>query len=165
MSTQIVRHSATRYPAFTFNKWKRNMDPEVAKVAQETANAVSAGGGGFLASVITLLGVGGAYAASLLAKKIGFFSTSAGEANQSAQKDMLDWIQGQLEAEVSRREKAETQVQSLLVKLNEVTTQMSRMEVQMARTEEQNVLLNEKVTVLTTTVTDLKAHIAGVTRT
>lgn len=159
MSRQIVSPACSRYPAFTFVNWKRDMDPEVARVVQESANAVSSGGGGgFLASVTTLLGVGVAYGGTVLAKKLGVFANSVGEANQAVQKDMLDWIQGQLESEVARREKAETQVQTLLDKLNEVTIQMTRMEAQ-------NQSLQEQVQTLTGTVADLKSHIAGVVQT
>lgn len=91
---------------------------------------------------------------TLILKRLGLTTLSASDANQAAQKDMLDWQREQLKDEVTRREKAEAQVQTLLEKLNEVTTQMSRMEAQ-------NQKLQEQVQTLTSTVDQLKTKMVG----
>jgi septal ring factor EnvC (AmiA/AmiB activator) len=108
--------------------------------------------------ILGSLGAGAAaltwWGINLALKKFGLTSLSASDANQAAQKDMLDWQREQLKDEVQRREKAEAQVQTLLEKLNEVTTQMSRMEAQ-------NQKLQEQVQTLTSTVDQLKTKMVG----
>lgn len=93
---------------------------------------------------------------SLALKRMGITATSAAEANNAAQKDMLDWQREQLKDEVARREKAEAMVQALLEKQNELTLQLDRV-------EDQNKKLSEQVQQLTSQFEQLKASMAGTT--
>lgn len=111
---------------------------------------------GILGSIGTGVAVAVGWGVNLAMKRMGLTATTAAEANAAAQKDMLDWQKEQLRDEVARREKAEDQVQSLLIKLNEVTTQMSRL-------EQQNQTLQSQVQTLTETVANLKASVVGTT--
>ena len=122
---------------------------------------------GVLGGAIALAVVWGG---KLIAKRLGLDPTTAAEANQAAQKDMLDWQKEQLKDEVARREKAETQVQVLLDKLNEVSRQMAHMEQQnnamkdqMEFMTDQNTRLQEKIQHLTQTVELLKPSGVGAT--
>lgn len=90
---------------------------------------------------------------TLLLKRLGITAATASEVNNQAQKDMLDWQREQLKDEVSRREKAETQVQELHQKLNDFTLQMGRLETQ-------NQKLQDQVQLLTLTVEQLRAGLA-----
>lgn len=91
---------------------------------------------------------------TILAKRFGITSASASDANAQAQKDMLDWQREQLKDEVTRREKAEAQVQSLLEKQNEFTLSMARM-------ENLNKTLQDQVQTLSDNVARLEARLAG----
>lgn len=115
---------------------------------------------GVLGGAIALAAV---WAGKVMMKRLGIDPTTAAEANQQAQKDMLDWQKEQLKDEVARREKAEAQVQVLLEKLNEVSRQMAHMEQQnnamkeqMEFMTDQNSKLQEKVASLTQSVEKLK---------
>lgn len=115
---------------------------------------------GVLGGAIALAAV---WAGKVMMKRLGIDPTTAAEANQQAQKDMLDWQKEQLKDEVARREKAEAQVQVLLEKLNEVSRQMAHMEQQnnamkeqMEFMTDQNSKLQEKVASLTQSVDKLK---------
>jgi uncharacterized protein YlxW (UPF0749 family) len=91
---------------------------------------------------------------TLVLKKLGLTASTASDANAQAQKDMLDWQREQLRDEVSRREKAEAQVQSLLEKQNEFTLSMARM-------ESLNKTLQDQVQTLSDNVAKLEARLAG----
>ena len=121
---------------------------------------------GVLGGAIALAVVWGG---KLMAKRLGLDPTTAGEANQQAQKDMLDWQRDQLKDEVARREKAEIQVQALLEKINDFTMGMAHMEQQnnamkeqMEFMTDQNKNLQERIQHLTQTVEQLKSKMTGV---
>ncbi|WP_152978760.1 hypothetical protein [Pseudomonas mediterranea] len=109
---------------------------------------------GLIGSVSAGVALAIGWGISLVLKRLGLTSASAAEANNQAQKDMLDWQKEQLKDEVARREKAETLVQDLLLKQNEFTLQMSRL-------EQQNQKLQDQVQFLTATVEQLKANLNG----
>lgn len=112
------------------------------------------GNTGIIGSISAGLALAVGWGITLVLKRLGLTSSSAAEANNQAQKDMLDWQKEQLKDEVARREKAEGLVQDLLLKQNEFTLQMSRL-------EQQNQKLQEQVQTLTTTVEQLKANLNG----
>jgi len=94
----------------------------------------------------------------IMAKRLGLSETSVSEANQQAQKDMLDWQKEQLKDEVARREKAEGQVQTLLEKLGHMSEQLLHM-------ERQNAELKRQMDNLTLQNEKLMAHIDELSRT
>lgn len=102
--------------------------------------------------------ISGAFALALvwggriMMKRLGLTEPSASEANQQAQKDMLDWQRDQLKDEVARREKAEGQVQTLLEKLGLMSEQLLHM-------ERQNAELKRQMDNLTEQNEKLMAHI------
>lgn len=98
------------------------------------------------------------WGAKIMAKRLGLSETSASEANQQAQKDMLDWQRDQLKDEVARREKAEGQVQTLLEKLGLMSEQLLHM-------ERQNAELKRQMDNLTLQNEKLMAHIDELSRT
>lgn len=108
---------------------------------------------GIVASITAGVTLAVGWGTTLLLKRLGITAATAGEVNNQAQKDMLDWQRDQLKDEVNRREKAETQVQELHQKLNDFTIQMSRLELQ-------NQKLQDQVQLLTLTVEQLRAGLA-----
>ncbi len=94
----------------------------------------------------------------IMMKRLGLSETSVSEANQQAQKDMLDWQREQLKDEVARREKAEGQVQTLLEKLGLMSEQLLHM-------ERQNAELKKQMDNLTAQNEKLMAHIDELSRT
>lgn len=83
---------------------------------------------GIVGSLGAAIGLGIAYAVNLISKRFG--DGAVASANAQAQKDMLNWQREQLEAEVARREKAESLVQQMYEKVNELTHQMSALQLQ-----------------------------------
>jgi chromosome segregation ATPase len=108
---------------------------------------------GIVASITAGVTLAAGWLTSLALKRMGITAATASEVNNQAQKDMLDWQRDQLKDEVTRREKAETQVQELHQKLNDFTIQMGRLETQ-------NQKLQDQVQLLTLTVQQLKAGLA-----
>lgn len=104
---------------------------------------------GIVGSLGTAIGLGIAYAVNLMSKRYGEGAVMT--ANAQAQKDMLDWQREQLEAEVARREKAESLVQQMYEKVNELTHQMQTLQVQ-------NLELKRQVEHLSDLIASLKGN-------
>lgn len=90
---------------------------------------------GLVGTLGAAIGMGITYAVKILGAKIN--GGTVGAANDSVQKDMLQFLKDQLESEVERREKVELAHEQLYVKFNELSKQMGIIEIQNQRLQQQ----------------------------